>query len=390
MSIFKLCARAAFAAALLLIPATTLAASTAEALATGTENLLFLPQAQRRIAFARISELAPTRTIRASDQVLPLPPGDAPLPDVSYMVDGESHALASFLENDSLMGMIVVQGGEVLLEHYAPDHGPDVRWVSFSVSKSVTSMLIGAAIQDGYIPNVDVPVAAYLPRLRGTPYASATIRHVLNMASGVAWNEDYADPSSDVSRAGASNGIELVAYLADLPAAHAPGEVFNYSTGETNLVGEILRAAIGNNASTYLEHRIWQPFGMESDATWLLGAPGGGETGGCCISATLRDYARLGLFAMSAGGLANGLRVLPEDWMAASTTPSPAAPFYGYLWWLEAGDAFGAQGIFGQRIHIDPARELVIAMHSNAPAAVGTDYHRHQVAVLEAIGRALD
>ena len=118
----------------------------------------------------------------------------------------------------------------------------------------------------------------------------------------------------------------------------------------------ILRAAIGNNASTYLEHRIWQPFGMESDATWLLGAPGGGETGGCCISATLRDYARLGLFAMSAGGLANGLRVLPEDWMAASTTPSPAAPFYGYLWWLEAGDAFGAQGIFGQRIHIDPAR----------------------------------
>ena len=285
-----------------------------------------------------------------------MPPGDAPLPDVSYMVDGESHALASFLENDSLMGMIVVQGGEVLLEHYAPDHGPDVRWVSFSVSKSVTSMLIGAAIQDGYIPNVDVPVAAYLPRLRGTPYASATIRHVLNMASGVAWNEDYADPSSDVSRAGASNGIELVAYLADLPAAHAPGEVFNYSTGETNLVGEILRAAIGNNASTYLEHRIWQPFGMESDATWLLGAPGGGETGGCCISATLRDYARLGLFAMSAGGLANGLRVLPEDWMAASTTPSPAAPFYGYLWWLEAGDAFGAQGIFGQRIHIDPAR----------------------------------
>ena len=184
-----------------------------------------------RLHCSCISELAPTRTIRASDQVLPLPPGDAPLPDVSYMVDGESHALASFLENDSLMGMIVVQGGEVLLEHYAPDHGPDVRWVSFSVSKSVTSILIGAAIQDGYIPNVDVPVAAYLPRLRGTPYASATIRHVLNMASGVAWNEDYADPSSDLSRAGASNGIELVAYLADLPAAHAPGEVFNYSTG---------------------------------------------------------------------------------------------------------------------------------------------------------------
>ena len=382
--------RALLSAALLLLPATTLGEETPAELRPPTENLLFLPQAERRVAFAQIDALAPTRTIHAPERALTLPSSEAAFPDVNYSLDGETHALTAFLERESLMGLIVIQGGEVLLEHYAPDHGPEARWVSFSVSKSVTSMLIGAAIHDGYIPNVDVPVAAYLPRLRETPYASATIRHVLNMASGVAWNEDYADPASDVSRAGAANGIGLVAYLADLPAAHAPGEVFNYSTGETNLVGEILRAAIGNNASTYLEHRIWQPFGMESDATWLLGAPGGGETGGCCVSATLRDYARLGLFAMGGGVLADGSRVLPEDWMMASTTASPAAPFYGYLWWLGDDDAFDAQGIFGQRIHIDPARELVIAMHSNAPAAVGSDYHRHQAAVLGAIGRALD
>ena len=271
--------RALLSAALLLLPATTLGEETPAELRPPTENLLFLPQAERRVAFAQIDALAPTRTIHAPERALTLPSSEAAFPDVNYSLDGETHALTAFLERESLMGLIVIQGGEVLLEHYAPDHGPEARWVSFSVSKSVTSMLIGAAIHDGYIPSVDVPVAAYLPRLRETPYASATIRHVLNMASGVAWNEDYADPASDVSRAGAANGIGLVAYLADLPAAHAPGEVFNYSTGETNLVGEILRAAIGNNASTYLEHRIWQPFGMESDATWLLGAPGGGEPG---------------------------------------------------------------------------------------------------------------
>lgn len=383
-------AHALLAAALLTGTTTTAAEAAAAEAPAQTENLLFLPQDARRVAFGQIPALAPTRTIHASDDVLPLPPSEASFPEVRYTVDDATHPLSSFLESDSLMGLIVVQGGEVLFEHYAPDHGPNAAWVSFSVSKSVTSMLIGAAVRDGYIPSVDAPVANYLPRLRGTPYESATIRHVLNMASGVAWNEDYADPASDVSRAGAANGVDLVAYLADLPAAHAPDEVFNYSTGETNLVGEILRAAIGNNASTYLEHRIWKPFGMESDATWLLGAPGGGETGGCCISATLRDYARLGLFAMGGGVLADGTRVLPENWMEASTTPSPAAPFYGYLWWLGDGDAFDAQGIFGQRIHIDPARDLVIAMHSNAPAAVGTDYHRHQRAVLDAIGRALD
>ena len=129
------------------------------------------------------------------------------------------------------------------------------------------------------------------------------IRDILHMASGVAWNEDYADPESDVAQAGAANGIEPTQYLNTLPREAQPGTRFNYNTGETNLVGELLRAAIGNNASRYLENKIWRPFGMEHDAYWLLSSAGGVETGGCCINATLRDYARIGRFVLADGVL---------------------------------------------------------------------------------------
>lgn len=352
-------------------------------------GLLFLSQAEQREAFAELDDMAPTRSIQASESPSPLPHADQPMPPVQYEVDGETYDLEDFLDLQSTMGVLIVRDGEVLLEHYADDHDAGSRWVSFSVTKSVTSMLIGAAIHDGYIHSLDEPVSHYLPRLRGTGYQDVTIEQVLHMASGVGWNEDYDDPESDVARAGGANGLELMEYLGDLPRAELPGEVFNYNTGETNLSGEVLRAALGNNAATYLEKRIWQPFGMEADANWLLGGPGGGETGGCCISATLRDYARIGLFALADGQLPDGTRVLPEGWMEASTTPSPAASHYGYLWWLFDGGAFAAQGIFGQRIFIDPALDLVVAVHGNAPSAVDSDFHAHLDAVTPAIRKAL-
>ncbi|MBT8492234.1 MAG: beta-lactamase family protein [Deltaproteobacteria bacterium] len=310
------------------------------------------------------------------------------LGDVTYELDGQRHTLGDFLARPSQIGFIVVKDGTVLLERYAKGNTRASRWVSFSVSKSVTSMLIGAAIQDGFIKSVDEPVTRYLSRLRGTGYEGVSIKDVLQMSSGIAWNEDYADSQSDVARAGASNGSKLVTYLGKLDRAHPPGKVFNYNTGETNLVGEILRAATGESASTYLTNKIWQPFGMEADGNWLL-SRSGGELGGCCISATLRDYARIGLFAMNDGVLPDGTRVLPEGWMTESTTPSKGASFYGYLWWLNADGTYTARGIFGQHIYIDPANKVVIAVHSNTPAAVGTAYHKHLDRVVPAVAAAV-
>jgi CubicO group peptidase (beta-lactamase class C family) len=127
---------------------------------------------------------------------------------------------------------------------------------------------------------------------------------------------------------------------------------------------------------------------MEADGNWLL-SRSGGELGGCCISATLRDYARIGLFAMNDGVLPDGTRVLPEGWMTESTTPSKGASFYGYLWWLNADGTYTARGIFGQHIYIDPANKVVIAVHSNTPAAVGTAYHKHLDRVVPAVAAAV-
>jgi len=183
------------------------------------------------------------------------------------------------------------------------------------------------------------------------------------MSSGVAWNEDYADPESDVNTA-TWDTLSLYEYLRNKPRVAAPGEKFNYNTAETNLAGTLLRSAIGNNLSTYLSEKIWKPLGMGSDANWMLSEVGGGETGGCCISATLRDYGRLGLFALHNGRLADGTQVLPEGWMAESTTPSKGNPGYGYFWWLYADGTYRASGIFGQAIYINPQENVVIAMHS--------------------------
>ena len=350
---------------------------------------LFMSQAERRIAFAHFDVLYPTRVIRSSDGASPLPAVSDDLSGVRFTANETGMTVGELLDSEHLMGLLVVQDGKVLMEHYASDHGADVPWVTFSVTKSVTSLLIGAAIHDGYIDSVTDPIVKYLPRLAGSEYGESRVQDILQMASGIAWNEDYEDPESDVARAAALNGVALTDYLAQLPRVAPPGTRFNYNTAESNLLGEVLRSAIGMNAAPYLSQKIWQPMGMESDANWLLSLPEDRETGGCCISATLRDYARLGLLALADGVLPDGTRILPEGWMAASTAPSEGYEGYGYKWWLDTDGRYGAYGIFGQTIAVDPKAKLVIAVHSNAQAASGSAYDQELEAALAAISKHL-
>ena len=350
---------------------------------------LFLSQVERRQAFARVDQIMPTRPIAASTSPYLLPTSAAQLGDSTYTFKDQEKHLEDLLASDALMGLVAVHNGEVVLEHYAADHSRDSRWVSFSVTKSVTSMLIGAALHDGYINSLDDSVVDYLPRLKGSSYDSVSIRDLLHMASGVAWNEDYNDPESDVAIAGAVNGRALTAHLDTLPRVAPAGEKFNYNTGEANLTGEVLRAAIANSAVPYLRQKIWQPFGMADDAHWLLDRPDGRETGGCCISATTRDYARLGLFAMADGVLPDGTRVLPEGWMRDSTQPFKDRADYGYMWWLLGDGRFAALGIFEQTIFVDPKANLVIAVHSNAETATGSAYGDELLAALLAVSDQL-
>jgi CubicO group peptidase (beta-lactamase class C family) len=326
-------------------------------------SILFWPAELKVAGFRNIDQVFPVRLIEAGPDVLPLPEQLRDLDGIEIDHNGTTMTLDEYFRNHNTAGLIVIQDGKILYERYGLGNTAASRWVSFSVAKSVVAMLIGAAIQDGYIASVDEKVASYLPRLAGSPYADVSIRDLLQMASGVEWNEDYADPDSDIATA---DWQTLALYdVLDKQARVAPaGERFNYNTAETNLAGTLLRAAIGNNLSTYLSAKIWQPFGMEADAFWQLTEPDGGEFGGCCINANLRDYGRLGLFALANGTLKDGTHVLPPAWMAESTKPSKGFAGYGYFWWLSSPDAYEASGIFGQGIHVVPEKNLVIAVHS--------------------------
>lgn len=362
----------------------------AEALPSRNTSPLFWTQQERIVGFRNFDAIYDTRAVDNGTDHLPLKDDPKDFSTLTYEVDGTTFSLDHYLETFFVAGFLVASGERILLERYRLGHSETSRWVSFSVAKSVTSLLIGAAIRDGYIESVDEGVTDYLPRLKGSPYDGATIRHLLQMASGVAWDESYTDPTSDVALAAGLNGIALVNYLAKLPRASDPGTRFNYNTGETNLAGSVLRAAIGNNAASYLGAKIWRPL-MEHPASWSVTS--NVELGGCCIHATLRDYARIGLYASRGGLLPDGTRTLPEGWMQESTQGSSSYLGYGYLWWLWGDGPYAAIGIFGQLIWIDPRDDLVIVTQSAAPAATSRRREAHQNALVDALEhhvRAMD
>jgi CubicO group peptidase (beta-lactamase class C family) len=327
------------------------------------DNILFWTPEEQVAGYRNARRIFYTRTVAAGGEALELPAAPVELGQVRIETADRSMTVDEYFVRQNVAGLLVLKDGAIAYERYGLGNDRDSRWISFSVTKSVVSMMVGAAIRDGYIGSLDEKVTDYLPRLKGSSYDQSTLRSILQMSSGVAWNEDYADPESDINTAPWAT-LELYEFLRNKPREAQPGEVFNYNTAETNLVGNLLRSAIGNNLSTYLSEKIWRPFGMESDAYWNLTEPGGGEFGGCCINATLRDYGRLGLFALRQGRLQDGSEVLPPGWMRASTTPSRGYDGYGYLWWLMDDGDYRATGIFGQGICVHPQANVVVALHS--------------------------
>ena len=177
-------------------------------------------------------------------------------------------------------------------------------------------------------------------------------------------------------------------YLSKLKRAAPPGQKFNYNTVETHLAGFILKKVIGRPLAEYLSEKIWKPFGMHSDANWVITRSSETENAGCCISATLRDYALLGLFSMK--NLDNRTpQVLPEGWMRESITASKSSSYYGYYWWLRSNGRYFASGAFGQQVEIDPSQKIVIAVQSYWPAAFNDHYIGYLDTMIEAMMRKL-
>ncbi|TKD53380.1 beta-lactamase family protein [Sphingomonas baiyangensis] len=330
--------------------------------AAGAE-VLFWSQEQREANFRAMETIFPGHVVKAGARPRALPAG-TPLAISPAEVDG-------FMAAQKIAGLIVLKDGQVVLERYGLGFTPQGRWTSFSVAKSFTSTLVGAAIRDGAIRSVDDPVTRYIPELAGSGYDGVSVAQLLTMTSGVRWNEDYTDPNSDVARmltVPVPPGMDpTVAYMRTLPRETAPGEKFVYKTGETNLIGVLVSKATGKPLANYLSEKVWRPYGMEADAFWMIDQSGQ-EIGGCCLSVSLRDYARMGQLVLDGG---EGL--VPAGWFAEATKAQVAFPRagfgYGYQWWAYPEGRFGAQGIFGQSILIDPAARVVVAMVSAWPKA---------------------
>ncbi|WP_152223764.1 serine hydrolase [Pseudomonas sp. SCB32] len=334
---------------------------------------LFSWTTQEKVAgFSHSADLYGTEAFRRGANVLALPSGSSALMTraqaVTYQygssADGtpkRDNTVDDYMDHSKATGLLVIKDGAVVLEKYAMGINAATLWDSKSVGKSVTSTLMGVALKDGYIKSLDDTVDKYIPELKGSAYEGVSLRNMLRMTSGVSWDENYLNPKSDIvaqlacQRNKADTPSCMLNHMRTLkrtvdPATGkpvAPGDVFNYSTGEAYLSGLVVQRATGKSLAQYLEQKIWQPFGMEADGNYWTS--NGVSFGGGGFNATLRDYGRFGLFVLNNGLLSDGSAVLPENWVRDATTWTLASAEpkvsdngqYGYMWWFSPANDDG-------------------------------------------------
>jgi CubicO group peptidase (beta-lactamase class C family) len=302
--------------------------------------------------------------------------GRAPAePALRYEHEGKTLTLDDYLARNPTTGLLIARGDTILVERYQYARTDRQRLVAFSMAKTVTAMLIGIAVAEGRIRSVDDPVATYVPELAGTEYGGTPLRHLLQMSSGVRFIERYTG-RDDVARLWfetvgqvGAGGVEVVKPYNE--RLRRPGTRFSYASVETQVLGLVLRSAVGRPLTEYLHEKIWAPMGAEADATWIIDRAGQ-EAAFCCLNAVLRDYARLGLL-LAHDGRRGDRQVIPREWLLAATTvaaddwhlkPYAATSFYGYGYqtWILPGDRrmFAALGAYGQAIFVDPTSRLVM------------------------------
>lgn len=327
-------------------------------------------------------KLFESEVVHSGDWVSPLPDAAAPL-DLSFEFDGRSYSLAEYQEVTKTYGLIVVKDGRVVHEAYGRGATRESLLWSASMSKSIVSILAGIAIGQGRIGSVEDKVVHYLPELAGTGYDGPTVRNLLQMRSGVDWDDDFFVPGPALDAQIASL-VENRARYADIAqqtrSAYTPGTRLNYNSLDSAIIAWLVERATDTPLPEFTSRHLWQPLGAEADAFWLTDGPKGVgrafAAGG--YNARLRDYARIGLLMLHGGKVGNR-QVLPASWTKATFT-APSDPVllegvyqYGYQWWLpDHQPGYSAIGGFGQYIHVNPEVGLVIAKNSwnPAPAAV--------------------
>ena len=317
----------------------------------------------------------------------PIPPAEIPytfntkdfeLPKTYFFEDKEQD-LASALEHFKTDGLIVLHQGDMLYENYWNNNSVASKHIAFSVSKSFLSALIGIAVHDGLIDNIEDPITKYLPDFNGTGYEGVSIKNILQMSSGVEFNEDYADPQSDINKFGraVAKGTSFRDFSKTLKQSREPGTYHHYVSIDTQVLGFLLSEVTGMPIRDYLYQKIWNKIGMESDAYYIVDNTGMEMALGG-LNASLRDFAKFGLLYLNNGKWGNE-QVVPADWVKASYNPdgphlkpgesdlSSSVWGYGLQWWVPGFPEtdFTASGVYNQYIYVDPISKVVIAKTSS-------------------------
>jgi len=327
-----------------------------------------------------------------------LPRGDGPTWELAYGPGFDLPAgTDDWIEQRAVTSLLVMQDGQIRFEEYYLGTAPEDRRISWSVAKSYLSALFGILLAEGVIESLDDPVTKYAPKLQGTAYDGATIRNVLNMASGVTFDEDYLDPNSDINRMGrvVALGGELDDFAASLQDTFTqPGETWQYVSIDTHVIGMVIRGATGRSVSELLTEKIIQPLGLEYDGYYV--ADGAGVAfvlGG--LNFTTRDFARFGQMILQ-NGEHDGQQLVPADWIAESTWPSaptePGKIGYGYQWWIPVGaheGEFLARGVYGQYIYFDQPRGVLIVSTGADRNFRDAGVHKQSIEMFRSIAQSL-
>ena len=327
--------------------------------------------------FRSMATIYPARVIRRAPTPSPLPQGEPFQLPKAFSFQGAMLDTAHFLEEMETTGLIVIRDGRVVYEDYWLGNDATCQTIGWSVTKSFVSALVGIAIGEGAIGSVEDPVTRYAPSLAGSGYDGVRLKDVLQMSSGIRWNEDYSDPNSDVGAFGRvmASGGSLDDFAAGCVRGCEPGTFNRYNSTDTHVLGMVVRGATGRALTDYLREKLWTPLGMEADGFMVVDATGAEMAMGG-LNAVLRDYARLGCCYLNDGAW-NGAQVVPANWVRASVTPdaphlmpgprpNAALPMgYGYQWWVpDDSGAFCAIGVYNQFVWVDPATRTVVAKSS--------------------------
>lgn len=305
-------------------------------------------------------EIFPYRTAHKEGEAFVFPVAEKGKYPRKVTVKGKEIPFETYLEDNKTVAFLIIKNDSIQYESYMNDYEQSSVVASFSMAKSVTSILIGCAIEDGYIKSVDEPVTNYIPELKDNDLGNLTIEHLLQMTSGVKYNESYVNPFGDAATYYYGRNLEKA--VLKRKSVNEPGTDFSYSSGDTQMLGMVLSRALKDKTITaYLEEKLWKPMGMEYDATWSLDKEDGLEKTFCCINARARDFAKIGRLYLNKGNW-EGEQLVPQSWVEQSVTPNAnGINYYKYQWWIPSANGdFMAQGILGQYIYVNPAKNLII------------------------------